>query len=240
MIGLSIDRCAQKREKKKEANRLAEGWKRKQAMRSALSYLYSYRCMGKVGNLLARPPPSLPLPIFNPSLLLLFQRPTLAASSPAINTKNSQGQTAPPRFIAYEFSDLSIAATCLSPVTADPHLPSRASVSSAASRSGATYFPGTNAMNHACPRYECSSADIRSGCSVPATIRDFSISCIFTPWFRYVFQKERRCFFCSKTIKSYLFGNGWIFVAAWEENSLISNSLLICGLILILDFNFYV
>lgn len=165
MIGLSIDRCAQKREKKKEANRLAEGWKRKQAMRSALSYLYSYRCMGKVGNLLARPPPSLPLPIFNPSLLLLFQRPTLAASSPAINTKNSQGQTAPPRFIAYEFSDLSIAATCLSPVTADPHLPSRASVSSAASRSGATYFPGTNAMNHACPRYECSSADIRSGCS---------------------------------------------------------------------------
>lgn len=88
-----------------------------------------------------------------------------AASSPAINTKNSQGQTAPPRFIAYEFSDLSIAATCLSPVTADPHLPSRASVSSAASRSGATYFPGTNAMNHACPRYECSSADIRSGCS---------------------------------------------------------------------------
>lgn len=138
MIGLSIDRCAQKREKKKEANRLAEGWKRKQAMRSALSYLYSYRCMGKVGNLLARPPPSLPLPIFNPSLLLLFQRPTLAASSPAINTKNSQGQTAPPRFIAYEFSDLSIAATCLSPVTADPHLPSRASVSSAASRSGAT------------------------------------------------------------------------------------------------------
>lgn len=165
MIGLSIDRCAQKREKKKEANRLAEGWKRKQAMRSALSYLYSYRCMGKVGNLLARPPPSLPLPIFNPSLLLLFQRPTLAASSPAINTKNSQGQTAPPRFIAYEFSDLSIAATCLSPVTADPHLPSRASVSSAASRSSATYFPGTNAMNHACPRYECSSADIRSGCS---------------------------------------------------------------------------
>lgn len=151
-----------------------------------------------------------------------------AASSSAINTKNSQGQTAPPRFIAYEFSDLSIAATCLSPVTADPHLPSRASVSSSASRSGATYFPGTNAMNHACPRYECSSADIRSGCSVPATIRDFSISCIFTPWFRYVFQKERRCFFCSKTIKSYLFGNGWIFVAAWEENSLISNSLLIC------------
>lgn len=80
MVGLSIDRCAQKREKKKEANRLAEGWKRKQAMRSALSYLYSYRCMGKVGNLLARPPPSLPLPIFNPSLLLLFQRPTLATS----------------------------------------------------------------------------------------------------------------------------------------------------------------
>lgn len=117
-----------------------------------------------------------------------------AASSPAINTKNSQGQTAPPRFIAYEFSDLSIAATCLSPVTADPHLPSRVSVSSSASRSGATYFPGTNAMNHACPRYECSSADIRSGCSVPATIRDFSISCIFTPWFRYVFQKERTVF----------------------------------------------
>lgn len=100
---------------------------RKQAMRSALSYLYSYRCMGKVGNLLARPPPSLPLPIFNlpPSFSTDLPSPR-AASSPAINTKNSQGQTAPPRFIAYEFQDLSIAATCLSPVTADPHLPSRA------------------------------------------------------------------------------------------------------------------
>lgn len=199
-----------------------EGWKRKRAMRSALSYLYSYRCMGKVGNLLARPPPSLPLPIFNP---LFFHRPPLATSSPAINTKNSQGRTAPPRFIAYEFSDLSIAATCLSPVNRRPS----PSLSSLLSRFralplavGRYLFPRNKRHESRLPpppsRYECSSADIRSGCSVPG--RDFSISCIFTPWLRYVFQNVFLLF--EKTIESYLFGNGRIFVAEWKENSSIS------------------
>lgn len=174
-----------------------EGWKRKRAMRSALSYLYSYRCMGKVGNLLARPPPSLPLPIFNP---LFFHRPPLATSSPAINTKNSQGRTAPPRFIAYEFSDLSIAATCLSAVTADPHLPSRASslgFELCLSRSGATYFPGTNAMNHAC-------LPLPPATSAPPQISEADVACrpetsryrAFSP--RGFDTFFRTCFFCSK------------------------------------------
>lgn len=197
--------------KKKKANRLAEENGRERARYAVGSQLFIFISMhGKSWQ------PSCAATAITPPALSSTLLPSLSsfstglpsplvASSPAINTKNSQGQTAPPRFIAYEFSDLSIAATCLYPVTADPHLPSRASVSSPVrsrgSRSGATYFPGTNAMNQtACPRHECFSADIRSECSVPA-IRDFSISCIFAPWFRYR-RKER--FFSSKTIELYL------------------------------------
>ena len=61
---------------------------------------------------LALTPAQTLLPIFDAALLFSNRQPLVppAASSPAINTKNSRGQPASrPRFIAYEFSDLSIA-----------------------------------------------------------------------------------------------------------------------------------
>lgn len=65
-----------------------------------------------------------------------------AASSPAINTKNSRGQPAPrPRFIAYEFSDLSIAQRASRNRT-HSHLPSPFTLSRLCPcRLNATYFP---------------------------------------------------------------------------------------------------
>lgn len=124
----------------------------------------------------------------------------LVASSPAINTKNSQGQTAPPRFIAYEFSDLSIAATCLYPVTADPHLlplePRFRALSAREVRGRALLISPEQTPWIKLPA---------PATSAPPQISeawDFSISCISRPFrFRY---RRKECFFSWKTIELYL------------------------------------
>lgn len=116
----------------------------------SLGYLYSYRCIGKVGSLLA-------------SVTALFSVPSqdrqhasLHLSTTVINTKNSCSQPARGRFIAYELSDLSIACRSPPPPFASSRLLGRflASV-----RYCERLFQGTNPVNHPT---DCDTVDTRN------------------------------------------------------------------------------
>lgn len=109
-----------------------------------------------------------PCPIFNPPLLF-FHRPPLATSRIFAGHKYKKFAGTNRPATIYCIWVLGFVNRGNVPLSCNrrPTPPSRASVSSPVrsrgSRSGATYFPGTNAMNQtACPRHECSSADIRS------------------------------------------------------------------------------